>query len=722
MKRVCHCLCGILASLYCRTWLLFAAVTGVPQLTCAEVPAVSIAPEPLLHAAHGMSAMTVGTDKRNPARAFLYQSGFDATTWSGKLIRTPIMMANDRSIQLAPDPEWDAADILTGKKDKPALPLPENRQIYTANAETVSGIVEFKWEMLAAVQKSKLNISRAGDAADGLGPRRVEFLRGVRSDELGQPHGTFRSRDRVLGDFVNSNLVYVGAPAAADGGVPYRAFHEAQKNRVHALYAGANDGMLHAFDASNGAELFAYIPHALLGKLSQLTQPDYKHRPIVDGAITVVEAQVQGMWKTVLAAGMGGGAQGVFALDVSDPQDFKSGAGALWEFTDSDDEDMGNVFNLPAIARFRTRFVDGVPEYRYFIMVGNGLNNYLNDGHANPLAPAVLFLIALDKKSDERWQLGVNYFKFKKPILDTSLPNGLSSPALVLGEDGAVRYVYAGDLQGNLWRFDFTGVMPWSKENSGKTPLFTALDAESRRQPVTVQPRVIFAPGGGYVVLFGTGKFMEEGDVKSSGFSVQSFYGIYDTAQKSYKISGRSQLEPRRLAKEGDALRIAGREFLYGEDAGQKRGWYFDFLASGESGERSISNPAVESGRLIFNSLIPCAAPCSHSGGRSYILDALSGLPIGSNNSGMLSRVGMLTAPVILQTAMASDRRNVFGQSTARRRSVVISAGSGGANGKVVVVPDDTEGGISDVNLPAMRLSWREIVNWPELRLKAGKK
>jgi type IV pilus assembly protein PilY1 len=669
-----------------------------------------------------MSSAVLGTGKLDADSTYLYQAGFDAARWSGKLGKFAVTIEGEGSIRVAAFPAWDAADILTGRIGKLSFPLPENRQIYTANAVTASGLVEFKWDILTSAQKAKLDASPKDGAGDGLGARRVDFLRGARSDEIGRPLGIFRMRDTVLGDIVNSNLVHVGAPAVDGAGAEYRLYYEEHKNRAKALYVGANDGMLHAFNAMDGVELFAYIPQALLGGLPQLSRADYQHRPYVDGTIAVAEAQVQKRWKTLLAAGMGGGAQGVFALDVSDPADFKSGAGALWEFTDSDDADMGNVLNLPSIARFRTRMVAGVPEYRYFVVVGSGLNNYLEDGHANPLAPAVLFLLSVDKKASEPWRLGVNYFKFKKPILDASLPNGLGSPALVMGEDGAVRFVYAGDLQGNLWRFDFTGSVPWVKENSGTTPLFTALDERAHRQPVTTQPRVVFAPGGGYVVLFGTGKFVEESDVDPAGFATQSFYGIYDSLQKSYAVTGRSQLEQRALAKAGDVLQVTGKEFVYGDSAGKKRGWYFDFLASDKTGERSISNPLVESGRLLFNSLIPCAAPCPDGGGRSYVLDALSGLPVGKNTSGMLSQLGMLTAPALLQTSASGNHRNALGKSVARRQSVVIHAGAGGAKGSLAVGQGDAESGAVEVALPAMRFSWREIPNWQELRLGAGKK
>jgi len=704
-------------SLLCGLWLVLMDVA------LSAVPPVKIAQIPLLNAAGSMSGVAPDEFKLASGAGFLYQSGFDAGKWAGKLRKLALGIAGDGSVEGASIPEWDAADILSGKAGSQALPLPAHRNIYTVSPGAASGMVEFRWDKLAPSQQQALDASPLDGASDGLGARRVDFLRGVRSDEMGQPNGMFRLRGGVLGDIINSNVVHVGAPARDGVGTEYRLFYEARKNRLRAVYVGANDGMLHAFDAQNGVELFAYMPQAVIGNLNQLSRPDYVHRPYVDGAIAVAEARVQGKWKTLLAAGMGGGAQGVFALDISDPADFKSGAGVLWEFTDRDDAEMGNIFDVPVIARFRTRLVNGVAEYRHFIVVASGLNNYLADGFANPLAPAVLFLLSVDKAAGEPWKLGVNYFKFAKPVLDERLPNGLSSPAMVIDEDGAVHHAYAGDLQGNLWRFDFTGNLPWAKENKDVTPLFTALDALGQRQPITTRPRVVLAPVAGYVVLFGTGKFLEDADVDSANFAIQSFYGIYDAMQISYVVAGRSQLEPRMLSKgSGDVLNFTGKEFGYSEAAGGKRGWYFDFLASDKSGERSVSNPLAESGLLLFNSLIPCAAPCPGGGGRSYVLHALSGLPVEKASSGLLSQVGMLAAPVVLQVSTASSSRNAFGKAIIHRKSAVIHTGSGGAKGRLASGQGDAEGGLVDTALPAMRFSWRDILNWQELRLAAKKK
>ena len=83
---------------------------------------------------------------------------------------------------------------------------------------------------------------------------------------------------------------------------------------------------------------------------------------------------------------MGGGAQGVFALDITDPARFAQD-GALWEFTDRDDRLMGNVRAPPAFARINMGGKQGAPAYRDFAIVASGYNNHASDGK-DTTAPA----------------------------------------------------------------------------------------------------------------------------------------------------------------------------------------------------------------------------------------------------------------------------------------------------------------------------------------------
>jgi type IV pilus assembly protein PilY1 len=624
--------------------------------------------------------------------------------------------------------DWDAADVLTGPNGETASPSPDARNIYTARmrADRSFETVEFKWDKLDHIQQMWLNASPINNKDDGLGAQRVSYLRGARELETGRPNGIFRARDRILGDIVNSNPVYVGPPTLHVQGRAYQKFYEDYQGRTTTVYVGANDGMLHAFSAVDGKELFAYIPNALMQSVNQLTSPEYRHRPYVDGAISISEALVGAKWRTVLASGMGGGAQGIFALDVSNPADFSRGMGAIWEFTDSDDADMGNLLGAPLIAKFRMKTVNGVPEFRYFVVVPSGLNNYADDGYGkfDGAAPGVLFLLSLDKAPSSKWELGVNYYKFKTPITNLTQPNGLSTPGLAFGSDGAVRYAYAGDLQGNLWRFNFSGSAPWSNAlGPVPHPLFSATDADGMRQPITAQPKAVFAPGGGYVVLFGTGKFIEYADTAPGSFRTQSFYAIHDSTRDADKLTSRSQLVLRILTSSGiagnDALTLAGRDFMYGTSAEGKRGWYVDFLDSNKTGERSVTDPLIAYGRVFFNTVIPGNDPCTGGGGRVYALDVLTGLPFSGAATGFLSAVGLLGVPVLFETGAAEiGDRNAIGRRSVKKKYSVFNFGTGGPKGMAAPVSN----GAGEATSAAGRLSWREILNWRELRAVADTK
>lgn len=657
--------------------------------------------------------------------AYVYQPGFNASRWSGSLKRLKVTLTKSGDISVATKEDWDAGLVLTGDDTDAANPLPDNRRIYIGYTEAnsqgnpVFDTVDFNWRSLATTQRALLNMDPATGSSDGLGAKRVSYLRGARALEESRGD-VFRSRDRVLGDIVHSNPVYVGAPSLQTRGAGYTEFYEANKDRVKTVYIGANDGMLHAFNAATGTEIFAYIPEMLLPRLNQLTSPNYVHQPYVDGAITVAEARLGSTWKTVLVSGLGGGTQGVFALDVTNPSAFGSTRKALWEFSDSDDPDIGNVVGMPIIAKFRTGIdKDGVAQYRYFAVIASGFNNHRDDGTGkfNSEAPAVLFLLALDKSNSVAWQEKVNYYKFTLPISDDTLQNGLSAPALVVGSDGAVRYAYAGDLQGNLWRLNFTGDAPWSSALGAQpyTPLFVARDAKGTRQPITIQPKVVFAPGG-YVVLFGTGKFVEEADTVPANFTPQSFYAIHDTTNDDDKFSGRSLLVRRDVASNagGGTLKITGDTFDYGTGAGRYRGWYLDFIDSDKTGERSVTNPLTLYGRVFFNTLIPGSDPCGVGTGRSYALDTLSGLPFDDEDNGTLSTIGFLSAPILMEAGAA----DVGDRDATGRRSVgisynVINSGTGSKDGKTMDTARDKP---MEVELPAGRFSWREILNWQELR------
>jgi type IV pilus assembly protein PilY1 len=153
---------------------------------------------------------------------------------------------------------------------------------------------------------------------------------------------------------------------------------------------------------------------------------------------------------------MGGGAQGVFALDVTAPESFGVD-NVLWEFTDADDPQMGNVVTQPVLMKLKVPGESGSPAtYKWFVVVGSGYNNYKSDGHVTTTGAQALFFLSVDKAANAAWQAGTNYFKVELPVANGAIANGLSNPGFLTGPGGEATLLYAGDLQGNIWKFDLT--------------------------------------------------------------------------------------------------------------------------------------------------------------------------------------------------------------------------------------------------------------------------
>jgi type IV pilus assembly protein PilY1 len=666
---------ALLCLLFC---LLFCVAHAAP-------PLLSV-PDGQLGLSGCRPGQQLGRQLVAPAEGMLIESSFEQSGWSGRLERRALAVAGGGAIEVGATPLWDAGALLN---DMP----PQDRKIYTLVRKGQSSVtVPFQWDSLPSAERAWLDQAT------------VAYLRGERADE----GGAFRRRSGVLGDAIHSAPLLAGAPSASMQGAGYDSFHARYKARAGAIYLGANDGMLHAFDARDGVELFAYVPNALLPFLNQLGEPAYRHRPYVDGSAGQGEASLSGQWRSVLVSGMGMGARGVFALDVTDPAAFGAGMGALWEFTEADDPAVGYVNAPPQLAKLKVGMTRGVPQYRYFALVPSGVNNYA-PGSAHADAGGALFLLALDKPATARWKEGVNYYRLDAPAAEPGQANALASPALVVAGDASVRYAYAGDLQGTLWRFDFSGKPPFSSR-----PVFTARDEDGRRQPITQAPRVVFAPGGGYLVLFGSGKLIEEADLQPANFAGQSFYAVRDTMASD--VAGRSELAKRTLSGSANYT-IKGDEFDY-HGAGAKKGWYFDFPQAHADGERLAASPVLASGSVFVATIVPGSNACN-AATRTYILDALSGFAIKADGvaasgmaTGALARGAPGSLPMVYQLGASTGMRGATGGAGATRKLGVLHLPGGGGAPPMQQV---------DVRVPARRISWREVANWQELHDAAKK-
>ncbi len=414
------------------------------------------------------------------------------------------------------------------------------------------------------------------------------------------------------------------------------------------LYVGANDGMLHGFDATDGQEKFAYIPNAVMGDLKELADPLYTHQYFVDAPPRVADAYFgSDTWKTVLVSSLGAGGKALFALDVTDPDAFVEsgfdGSKVLWELSDTDDSDIGHSLGQSSIVRLNNG--------SWAAIFGNGYESTSNK--------AKLFIVDITTGSIIK--------KFDTLQGSVGSPNGLSTPIAVDSEgDRSTDIIYAGDLQGHLWKFDVSDTNPanW-KIAFGTTatpePLFRACNEDPcvTPQAITAKPQVGEHPDGGLMVYFGTGKFYETGDnVIGASPQVQTYYAIRDnhaTTAISSLVEGRDELQPQTITTEvsanGSAYRITSNETVdYSHAGSPEHGWYMDLLNSGGSGqgERVIAGSRLKNGRIIFVTFIPNPDdPCASSGNGSVSwlmeMDAISGGPLDNsafdvNNDGQFNQ------------------------------------------------------------------------------------
>lgn len=667
-----------------------------------------------------IASSSISTNKLDAGGGFLYVPSFTSTRWAGTVqaVKLTVDLAN-KTVTPASTATWDAGLLLTGNPATGALPSPAPgaRKIFTISNSGVGTV--FQWGNLDSTQQSLLNRDFYSNTADTLGSDRVDYLRGVRTKEAAN-NGPFRTRDSVVGDIINSGPLFVGGKSSgAAQGKGYTAFVNGL-TRTPAVYVGTNGGMVHAFDANTGNELFAYVPNMLFGKLPALTSPNYVHLPYADAQLVAGDADLGSggtpRWRTVLAGGLGGGAQGVFALDITNPESFGT-SNVLWEFTDKDDPDMGYVTQTPEIVKIEVT----KGNFRWFVAVASGYDNYQPDGNGNTTGNAALFLLPLDKTPGVAWQRDasgnpLNYYKIVIPNLDSTRTkaNALMGIGNAGGAAGQVRYFYAGDIQGNLWKIDVTpptGSNPplttaTSLALNGK-PLFTAVDASNNPQPITIKPQVVVGPAGSRIVVFGTGKFMENADLVASNFKTQTMYGIFDDGKN--RVTGRSKLFMRTASAGATAgtLSIPGSPFPYGTDPGEYQGWYFDLPGSATTGERQVTEMTVAANLVFFNTLTPDANPCSSTGGgRSCAVNPLTGTSNGDTCAA--STVGILAAPLVVQFGDPSiSGRNSAGTATGSTNQIVINTGTNAGAISTQAAPT-----VTDVY---RRLSWREVVNFKEV-------
>ena len=679
----------------------------------------------------GLSSVNFSTASPDGA---MFVPQFDSKTWSGRLLKAKMTFSQSTGDLTIASTLWDAGKILTdgstatGAVTDPQI-KPADRKLFTYSRDslnqggqvlTVADKTKLDADVLASLAIKPTGAPAAISDSD-MQNATINWLRGDRSLEAGTAGGYLRARTSILGAIVNSGPVYkqgVDSDVTGDG---FAQFAATQKTRTATVYVGANDGFLHAFQASDGKELFAYMPRAVAESAHLLAAADYSYRPFVDAIPLVSEAQqVDGdgklQWKTLLVSGMGGGAQGVFALNVTDPTSF-SKDNVLFEFTDRDDPDMGNVVGSPKLVRMKIPGDAGAdPTYRWFVAVSSGYNNYKADGYASTDGAQALFLLSVDKSPSAAWAENTNYYKMKLPApAGTIKAAALTNPGVATDVQGNAVIFYAGDTYGNLWKFDFLNGLTASlaaeaiKKSGSAKPLAILKDKNNKSQPITTIPQVAPGLSDGYMVIVGTGKYIETGDAATT--EGNSVYGIWDdlgSGASSYQL-GRSKFLERKFTATG--VTDGSASFVFGNGgttaAPKYRGWYLDLPVAGE---RVVVEPDTRFGYTAVNSFVP-PADCSANGtGAIMTFDNLYGTSRSTRDfrSRPLSRPRIVALDLSATDAYTYTTRLPTGRRDLTIYSRPVSAvGGSGANDPTVA-----QGPMVATKIPAGRVGWREIKNF----------
>ena len=516
------------------------------------------------------------TDLGDGARA--YRSWFENSSWQGDLVEYTVTSAGSMatSIDLSGfqpaqggGENWSANFEFAGKNENY---WDQERKIILGTGD---GQKAFRWSQLTAEQKQA--VDRIAYDEGKTQSVIVNFIRGDRSQEYPDPEledePILRQRFSILGDIIRSNPEYVARPFDIYDESSYAAFVNENADRTPVVYVGANDGMLHAFDADDGNELWAYIPSMVVDNLSRLAGIPYSHTYFVDGGITVRDAYFDGEWRSVLAGSLGAGGKGLFLLDVTEPElqseSLNSGDNkkVLWEIDEDNTDvgaDLGYIFGESTIARLN----DG----RWYAINGNGVSS----------ESGIAKLLAVDIESGDVVAISTG-------AGDGDSPNGLSPPALIDSNfDGRADIAYAGDIDGDLWRFDLSAESPADWEVAYKL-----YDGDAS-QPITVAPDVTNHPQSGFLVLFGTGRLYTVEDILDT--SQQVILGIRDTgtAPEETNLIQRELSADTAYSGGGATATVRTFETSASIDWSEYNGWQVNLPA----GERLLTAPILRAGRL----------------------------------------------------------------------------------------------------------------------------
>jgi len=591
----------------------------------------------------------------------IFSATFTTVKWFGQITKRKI----DTVTGIVGDTEVWNSSLTVGRKVDQAT---DSRRILMLN--TAGGNKDFTYAAMSELERGWFdnkcgalaqcaNLSSANRTIVNTGANIVNWLRGQqqyaddtvlraysRTETI--PQGASTTLPIVLGDIATAKPAFSRDPRKDYKRPGYNDYKVEHATRAGTVFAAANDGMLHAFDAANGDELWAYVPRITMKKLHVQASVNYgtNHQYTVDGSPEVGDVQIDGQWRTVLVAGLNAGGRGYYALDVTDPAQPR----ALWELCADEtvcsginhEPEIGLSFGNPQFGTWK----NAAGTERWVVFLTSGYNNIPgSDGVDSGSGKGFLFVVDV--------ATGEVLDRITTNSGTTSTPSGFARITAITknpSTDPLVTYVYGGDNLGQMWRFDFT--------NPGTVAVVKMGDAGAN-QPITTRPDVALCrvevtnadgstePGTQRVVAFGTGRLLDISDVSST--ALQSAYVLKDSGVPITAAQWRGSLMAQQSLTKiqgaaGDTYTIDGTEV----DLDSQSGWFVDFDRN--DGERVNLDPKVVLGTLTVVTNLPSSSSACSVGGTSniYELDLCTGRAVRdvagstlSNNSAVVGFINI---------------------------------------------------------------------------------
>jgi type IV pilus assembly protein PilY1 len=718
-----------------------------------------------------------------------YFAYYDPDGWTGDVTASGLGFDQYGNVIIAATPNWDAACALTGVAAGNSCPttgatgpiaaqVPNNRAILSWNG---SQGIPFRWASLTINQQSALdagdNVTYAGNPSYTVFARE-RYLRGNRADEINSSGaGLFRARGGVLADVMDSSPAWVGPPIApyiaawndrlypsaanpesGSGAQTYANYVSTEQTRQNVVYIGANDGLVHGFRSgsydttgnfvnnaltpNDGQEVLAYMPGAVVQSIHSATNSldysntQYAHGFFVDATPTAGDLFYGGQWHSWVVGGLGAGGAALYALDVTNPSPSnftESNAASLvvGEWTPASvncvnvtncGKNMGNSYGTPQIRRLHNG--------TWAVIFGNGYGSATGD--------AGIFIMTVDATT-----AATTFYYLSTATGNPANPDGIAyASAADLDGDHITDYVYAGDLLGNVWRFDLTSSNPanWAVTPG---PLFTT----PAGQPIT---SAISIAGGSptpgapplLMVLFGTGQKTPLTTSSPATYSpgTQALYGVWDwnmtawnaTSQAQYAtlapaaavglatpnytigqanlqaqaVTVNAATQDREIANNATICWAGGSSCANGNN---KYGWYFNLPGAQE---QIVYSPELVAQALTVNSVVPAPiipVSCTQTSdaGFTYVVSALTG--------GAFHQVFLPTSEAVNPTVNnnpAYTDTTAVGILTNATGSSFVTANSAGTAFLIYETNASNGNGTLGLNLPpnttGRRLSWIE--------------